>query len=91
MQEAVTFVSHFVGLSVIHTPAELLGPVTDSETVQEEQLLGLGLVNQLQMCCCSERVYLCAGCTLQPNMLHCLDSVLLFSLCFLCLSFTLLL
>lgn len=79
MQEAVTFVSHFVGLSVIHTPAELLGPVTNSETSQEEQFLGLGgLVNQLQMCCCSEHAYLCAGHTPQPELLRCLDSVVLF-------------
>jgi len=92
VREAVTFVSHFVGLSVIHTPAELLGPVTDPETSQEEQFLGLGcLVNQYQMRCCSKHVYLCSGCTPQPSMVHCLDSVLLFRLCFLCLNFTLLL
>lgn len=48
VQVAVTFVSHFVGLSVIHTLAELLGPVTDSETSQEEQFVGLGcLVNHV--------------------------------------------
>lgn len=39
VHDPVTLVTHFVGLRVIHTPAELLGPDMSSEISQEERFL----------------------------------------------------
>ena len=70
VHDPVTLVTHFVGLRVIHTPAEY--PKRNDSW--------FSVVHQLQMCCCSEYVYLCAGCAPWPNALHPLDFVLLFNL-----------